>query len=157
MKLLRVIIGTMTLSITACQDLPSFSRSGEVIDIAITDRVSAVTIQVNPGDEIRWTNTLMTPMRVTLLDYVLDKLSCRRNFSGHYYSGAETDLHPNESASLCFMESTYVRYAVRLTSWLSEGDVQGGSNQGRRHSFSLSAQKEPHAVLSGDSVVPLND
>lgn len=118
MKLFNVITGTLALLMTACQHLPSFSRSGEVRDIAITDRLSAVTIQVNAGEEIRWTNTFTTPMRVTLVDYVLDKLSCRRNFNGHYYSGAEADLHPHESASLCFLESTYVTYAVRMTSFL---------------------------------------
>lgn len=59
------------------------------------DRRSVVDrchLQVSGGDEIRWTNTLMTPVRITFLEleYVLDKLSCRNNVGGHFYSGAET-------------------------------------------------------------------
>ncbi len=104
---------SLCLTLVACQIMPTFSRSGEVRDIAIKDRLPAATIQVNTGDEIRWTNTLMTSVRITFLDYVLDQLSCRSNFEGHFYSGAEALLQPNESASLCFHKPGPIRYVVR--------------------------------------------
>jgi plastocyanin len=127
MKLLSVITGTVALLMTACQPLPSFSRSGEVTDIVITDRLSAVTVQMNAGDEIRWTNMHRTPVRITISDYVLDKLSCRSNFSGHFYSGAEALLQPNESAGLCFLVPGTIRYIVRMESaWPSREVSESG-------------------------------
>ena len=104
----------MLAMLAACQSLPSFSRSGEVRDIAIRERLSDAAIQVNAGDEIRWTNKMRTPVRITFSDYVyvLDKLSCRSNFGGHFYNGADTDLQPNESASLCFHKPGAIRYVV---------------------------------------------
>ena len=123
MKLLSVITGTVALLMAACQPLPSFSRSGEVRDIVITDRLSAVTVQMNAGDEIRWTNMHRTPVRITLSDYVLDKLSCRSNFSGHFYSGAEALLQPNESAGLCFRAPGTIRYIIRMESAWPSGEV----------------------------------
>ena len=110
----RSLLLSLCLTLAACQIMPAFSRSGEVKDIAIRDRLSAATVQVNEGDEIRWTNKLMTSVRITFLDYVLDQLSCRSNFEGHFYSGAETLLQPNESASLCFHKPGPIRYVVRM-------------------------------------------
>jgi hypothetical protein len=123
MKLMSFITGTMALLFTACQHLPGFSRSGEVRDIAITERLSAVTTQVNVGDEIRWTNMHSTPVRITVSDYVLDKLSCRSKFRGHFNSGADAHLQPNESASLCFAEPGTIRYVVRIQPKLRNGEI----------------------------------
>lgn len=156
MKLLSFITGTMALLITACQHLPSFSRSGVVNDIAITDRLSAITGQVNAGDEIRWTNKHKTPVRIIFSDYVLDKLLCHNNFGGHFYSGAEADLQPNESASLCFRESTYAKYVVRMASSLPGGEVSiaGAITVDDTELGPPSAQEAPNAALSGDNVIP---
>lgn len=123
MKPVSFIIGIGVLLITACQHLPNFSRSGAVRDIAITDRLSAPTVQVNAGDEIRWTNKHRMPVRVTFWDYVLDKLSCRSNFGGHFYSGADVDLQPDESASLCFSRPSTLLYVVRIQPELRNGEI----------------------------------
>lgn len=156
MKLLSVITGTVALLVTACYHLPSFSRSGEVRDIAITDRLSEVTVQVNAGDEIRWTNQHRAPVRITFSDYVLDKLSCRNNFGGHFYSGAEADLQPNESASLCFRESTYAKYVIRMASSISgeEMNVAGVIQVGATAMSRLSSQEAPNTVLPREEVSP---
>ena len=117
------VLVSIVLTFAACQSLPHFSSSGKVRDITITDRSSAAAVQVNAGDEIRWTNRLMTPVRITFLDYVPDKLSCRNNFSGHFYSGAEAVLLPNESAGLCFDKLGTIRYIVRMQSSLGNGEI----------------------------------
>jgi hypothetical protein len=124
MKDYRTVLSSLFLMLailTACQSLPGFSRSGEVKDIAIGGGASITAIQVTGGDEIRWTNKLRTPVRITFSDYVLDKLSCRSNFSGHFYSGADTALQPNESASLCFYKPGTIRYVVRMD--LGNGEI----------------------------------
>ncbi len=54
MKGKETILISIVLTLVACQSLPYRSSNGEVIDIAIRDRLSAATIQVNAGDEIRW-------------------------------------------------------------------------------------------------------
>ena len=148
MKGCRTVLSSLFLMLamlTACQSLPGFSRSGEVINIAIRDRLSVSAIQVKEGDEIRWTNKLMTPVRITFLDYVLDKLSCRSNFSGHFYSGADTDLQPNESASLCFYKPGTIRYVVRME--LSNGEIaESGQVQVEALSVHSAAQIESIAV-----------
>ncbi len=102
--------------LVACQSLPGFSRSGEVRAITIGNQLSIAAIEAAEGDEIRWTNTLMTPVRIVVLDYVLNRLSCRSNFSGHFYSGAEVTLQPDESAGLCFRNPGTIRYVVRRPS-----------------------------------------
>ena len=117
------VLASIILTFAACQSLPHFSGSGEVRNIEISDRLSTPAVQVNGGDEIRWTNKLMTAVRITFLDYVLDKLSCRNNFSGHFYSGAETVLLPNESAGLCFDKLGTFRYIVRMQSNLRNGEI----------------------------------
>jgi plastocyanin len=160
MKLLGVITGTVALLVTACYHLPSFSRSGEVRDIAITDRfaitdrLSEATVQVNAGDEIRWTNKYGTPVRITFSDYVLDKLSCRRNFGGHFYSGAEADLQPNESASVCFQELTHAKYVVRMASSGGEMHFAGVIQVGDTDLGRLPSQEAPNAVSPREGLSP---
>lgn len=135
----------MSAMLSACQSLPVFSRSGEVKDIVIRDRLSATAIQIDAGDEIRWTNKTMTPVRITFLDYVLDKLSCRSNFGGHFYSGADTDLQPNESSSLCFYKPGTIRYIVHME--LRNGNIaESGQVQVRTLSERPFAQDESAAV-----------
>ena len=146
MKEYRVVLSSLFLMLAACQSLPGFSRSGEVKDIAIRDRLSVTAVQVTGGDEIRWTNKLGTPVRITFSDYVLNKLSCRsNNFSGHFYSGADAALQPNESASLCFDKPGTIRYVIRREPNNEEiaesGQVQVGAFSG--HPFT---QNESSAV-----------
>ena len=129
--------------LVARQSLPHFSRSGEVREIAIRDQLSDAAVQVNMGDEIRWTNKLITPVRITFSDYVLNKLSCRSNFEGHFYSGADTDLQPNESASLCFDKPGTIRYVVRMKldnrKTVESGQVQVGPFSGPVQNESVTA------------------
>lgn len=106
-----MLIGCM-LAFESCQHLPESTRGGYTREVFIHERSPADVLQVNANDEVRWTNRQGVPVRITVLDYVLNNLSCRRNFSGHYYSGAEATLRQNESASLCFRKAGIVRYTI---------------------------------------------
>jgi hypothetical protein len=119
----RTALFSLLLGMEGCHSLPAFSRSGDVREVVIGDRLSASAIRANIGDEIRWTNARETPVRITLVDYVLDRLACRRNFSGHFHSGAEADLQPNERAALCFQSPGTIRYIVRGMSALHNGEI----------------------------------
>jgi hypothetical protein len=123
-----VLIGSV-LTFAACHHLPESTRDGNTKEVFIHERSTFGVLQINAGDEMRWTNRRSVPVRITILDYVLNNLVCRRNFSGHYYSGADTDLLPKENASLCFREPGIVRYTVH-----SQGMFQRGeSNVGHVH------------------------
>jgi hypothetical protein len=119
----KFMVSALLLMLTACQSLPGFSRTGTVIEIPINEPLSSAAVGAHAGDEIRWTNKSTTPVRITFTDYVLDKLSCRHNFSGHFYSGAETVLQPDESAGLCFRKPATLRYTVRMDSASPNGDI----------------------------------
>ena len=37
-----------------CESTPTVTRTGDVKDIVIGDRLSAAEVSLNPGDEVRW-------------------------------------------------------------------------------------------------------
>lgn len=120
--LCKILFFWYLLTLVACHNLPESTRHGDIKEIVIGERFITGPFEVTAGDEMRWTNRQLAPVRITLLDYVLNTLSCRRNFSGHYYSGAESSLLPNESASLCFSKPGTVRYAVHAQGLIRTGE-----------------------------------
>lgn len=113
----KVFLGGETLflvllALSSCQNLPISTRSGDVLDVSISDRLTTSTIEVNVGDEIRWTNSTVEPVHIVFYDRILEHLSCRRNFDGYYTGGAEAILRPNQSASLCFRDPGTIQYAL---------------------------------------------
>lgn len=96
-----------------CQSLSSVPRSGEMKEIFIGEELSHAELSVNTGDEVRWTNTRMVPVRIEFLEPVDGKLSCHNNFGGFFTGRNAATLGPNESASLCFREPINSRYVVR--------------------------------------------
>lgn len=142
----RAVLFGSVLTFAACYHLPESTRDGDTKEVFIHEQSTFGALQINAGDEMRWTNRQLVPIRITVLDYVLNNLVCRRNFSGHYYSGADTNLLPNESASLCFREPGIVRYTVN-----SQGMFQrGASNVGYvhieafpRHTFQQEEERSP--------------
>jgi hypothetical protein len=107
-----------------CQSLPTTTRTGEVKDIVIGDKLPSGEFVVRPGDEVRWVNGRTGPVRVVLLDATTDKqLSCKENFGGWMTSSDTAKLDPNEFASVCFKEPGSVRYTVRMKSTNRSGDI----------------------------------
>lgn len=108
-----VIVAAQLMFMVGCQSLSSVTRSGEMKEIFIGNDLSPAELRVNTGDEVRWTNKRMVPIRIVLLEPVHGKLSCHNNFGGFFTGRNETTLGPNESASLCFREPIDSKYVVR--------------------------------------------
>lgn len=106
----------LLLAVSACHPLPTYTRSGDVKDIVISDTPTTVVVEVRVGEEIRWTNRQSEPVRIIFTDRISDQLLCRRNFCGYFTGGAEAFLNPDQSASLCFRDSGTVRYTVVIQS-----------------------------------------
>jgi plastocyanin len=107
------ILTAPLLYMVGCQSLPSAPRSGEMKEIAIGENLSPAELRVNTGDEVRWTNKHMVPVRIEFLEPVEGKLSCHNNFGGVMTGRNAVTLGPNESASLCFREPVDSKYVVR--------------------------------------------
>lgn len=114
----------LVLLVCGCQSLPPVTRTGEVKDIVIGEKLSSGELVVSPGDEVRWINKRTAPVRVVLLDPVSDKqLSCRHNFGGWMTRSDTAKLDTNETASACFRDPGYIRYTVRMQSTLPSGEL----------------------------------
>jgi plastocyanin len=114
----------LVLLVCGCQSLPPVTRTGEVKDIVIGEKLSAGELTVSPGDEVRWINKRTAPIRVVLLDPVTDKqLSCKHNFGGWMTRSDTATLDTNETASACFRDPGYIRYTVRMQSAMPSGEI----------------------------------
>lgn len=119
------ILTAPLLYMVGCQSLPSAPRSGEVKEIVIGENLSPAELRVNTGDEVRWTNKHMVPVRIEFLEPVEGKLSCHNNFGGVMTGRNAVTLGPNESASLCFREPVDSKYVVHPIA--SRYSTMGGS------------------------------
>ena len=107
-----------------CESTPTVTRTGDVKDIVIGDKLSATEVSVNPGDEVRWINKRTAPVRIVFLDPVLnEKLSCKNNLGGWMSRGDTARLATNETASACFRDAGTFRYTVRMVSALTTGEL----------------------------------
>ncbi len=144
---MQTLVRTLTLAVlgmAACQNLPLSTPDGDITTVTIGERPTSSVLAVNTGDEIRWTNTSMGPVRIVFKERITSRVSCRRNFGGYFTGGLEAILAPNESASLCFGKSGDLHYTITIRSLTSHDPVsQTGSIQvGVRHE-SPSAQPAP--------------
>jgi len=107
-----------------CESTPTVTRTGDVKDIVIGNKLSAPDVSVNPGDEVRWINKRTAAVRIIFLDPVLkDKLSCRNNLGGWMSQSDTVKLATNETASACFRDPGYFRYTVRMESGLTTSEI----------------------------------
>ncbi len=117
-------LAAMILLAVGCSSVPSVTRTGNVQDVTIRDRLSPAEIAVRTGDEVRWINRRQGPVTIIFLDQVADKVSCRQGFGsmmGMRNSNSAT-LDPNESASICFSKPGPVNYTVRMESAQPTGE-----------------------------------
>lgn len=124
MKPMYYIWTSLVVFMAGCQSMPTVTRTGEVKDIVIGEKLSSGELAVSPGDEVRWINKRTAPVRVVLLDPVTDKqLSCKSNFGGWMTPNDTAKLDTNETASACFRDPGYVRYTVRMQSATPAGEL----------------------------------
>jgi plastocyanin len=131
-------IGLLTLVFMGgCESTPTVTRTGDVKDIIIGEKLSAPEVSVNPGDEVRWVNKRTAPVQIVFLDPVgNDRLSCKKNIGGLMTSSDTAKLATNESASACFRDVGQVRYTVRMDTELpgdsitNAGVIQVGGKMG---------------------------
>ena len=114
----------LVIFIGGCQSMPIVTRTGEVKDIVIGEKLSSGELAVSPGDEVRWINKRTAPVRIVLLDPITDKqLSCKNNFGGWMTRSDTAKLDTHETASACFRDPGYVRYTVRMESATPAGEL----------------------------------
>jgi plastocyanin len=132
MQLQRFIIGSALIMLTGCEHslirdsmLPTVTRTGEVKDIVIKERLSPATVTANTGDEIRWINKRQGDAQVILLTPVMERLTCQRNFGG--IMGAEqneytANIDTNDTASICLRDAGELKFVVRAESSHPSGE-----------------------------------
>lgn len=144
MKRLQYMWAVLLFLPLGCESLPTVTRTGQVKDIIIGEKLSSAELVVSPGDEVRWINKRTAPVRVVFLDPVPDsRVSCKDNFGGWNTPNDTAKLGTNETASVCFRDPGYVRYTVRMKSAAPAGEINapgvvkvGGAN----------AQPQPAAI-----------
>ena len=100
----------------ACSTLPTATRTGAVKEIVIGDHLMPAELVVKAGDEVRWINKRIAPVRVVFLDGVSNRLACNNGFGGVTVKSGAASLDPNETASICFKNGGYYRYTIRMES-----------------------------------------
>ena len=117
-------LGVLLLLVLGCQGTPTVTRSGDVKDIIIGEKLSSAEVVVSAGDEVRWINKRTAPVRIVFLDQGAHKqLSCKNNFGGLMTPSGTAKLAMNESASACFRDPGYFRYTVRMESATTTGEI----------------------------------
>jgi len=136
----RMMIGVALLATTVgCASVADTTRTGRIHDVRFGERMTPATLQVEPGDEIRWINGRSMPVTVEFLAGALGSVSCEEGFSKRGLSNLRgtlqesTTLGPNASASLCFGDLGTVDYNARMESAVAGGQVieQGTIRVGR--------------------------
>src|SRR5690242_20658723 len=127
-----IILGSTLLILAGCEtmggeSMPTLTRTGEVKNVVIRDVVEPRSVNVNPGDEVRWINKRQGSVQVIFLSPITENLACQNNFGGTMGVGTKRNeysakLGPNKTASVCFREPGEAKYVVRAESNDSAGE-----------------------------------
>lgn len=114
------VVLTIGMGQFGCTSLPPNSRTATVYDIRIDEALSADSLLVRPGDEVRFVNLRKQNVQVEIPNLIAEDLVCAREFGGGMGSVQENVvLLPNKSASLCFKKPAAVNYIVRMDTALA--------------------------------------
>lgn len=126
MQVQPFIIVSALILLAACQhslvrdSMPTITRTGEIKDVVIKEKLSPATVAAKPGDEIRWINKRQSDVEVILLTPVMDRLTCQRNFGGNMGAADRNQysakIETNDTAGVCFRDPAELKYVVRAES-----------------------------------------
>lgn len=129
----------LPLLFVACNTGPSLkhsTRTGNIADIKITERLNPQMLEVKRGDEVRWINSRGESVDIVFVDSLQGRLSCENGFFNGGVTGMlsknatntnVTTIGPDKYASLCFTTpGTYV-YNARMEASVpgSETNLKG--------------------------------
>ena len=114
------VVFTVGMGQYGCTSLPPNSRTAEVLDVRIDEAISVESLQVQPGDEVRFVNLRKEDVQVEIPNLTAEDLTCAREFRNWMGSVGEiVVLKPNASASLCFKKPIVMNYIVRMDTALA--------------------------------------
>ena len=129
-RTLKVIIGATLVTIaTGCASVAETSRTGDIKEVKLAERLTPSDVRVASGDEVRWINERGMPVTIEFLEGALNDVSCERGFSKRTFSNVMgqrrevATIEPHESASLCFSSAGTVSYNARMESPVAGGQV----------------------------------
>jgi plastocyanin len=127
----RVILCTSLLAIAGCAGVSATSRTGVIHDVRFEEHMTPASLQVQPGDEVRWVNHRSMPVTVEFLSEALDDVTCQRGFDNLMGRQQEmATVQPNQSVSLCFVNPGTVTYNTRMDSAVAGGQmIESGTIQ----------------------------
>lgn len=127
---LRMIIGaTLVASATGCASVSETTRTGNIQEVKLAERLTPTEVQVESGDEVRWVNERSMPVTIEFLEGALKDVSCERGFSKRTLSNLTgqrqevATIEAYKSASLCFTTVGTVSYNARMESPVAGGQV----------------------------------
>jgi plastocyanin len=118
-----VVVLAFCAGLYGCTSLPETTRTAAVHEIKLQEKLTPDNILVQPGDEVRWTNTRKLTAKLEIPQLKSEDLSCQRGFTNWMGMLGETArLKSNETASICFKKAAVVNYNVRAETSLGGGD-----------------------------------
>jgi plastocyanin len=98
----RVILCTALLTIAGCAGVSNISRTGVIHDVRFEEHMTPASLQIQPGDEVRWVNQRTTTVTVEFIGDALNDVTCQRGFDNFIGRQQEVaTIAPNQSVSLC--------------------------------------------------------
>jgi plastocyanin len=126
---MTLLLGLLTVGLSACATLPTRTHTGAVHDVVIKDDgIHPRDLDVVAGDEVRWLNRRRSPVWIHFLQDAVDELSCARGFHAFWGIEESAKIEPGQSVSLCFAEVESIGYRVQPEETVMAGaNVEGGA------------------------------
>lgn len=120
----KLLVIVSIFLIVGCAGLPRTSRTGKIHDVKIAETLSAETLKVSAGDEVRWINYRTDLASIEFTSGVIDSISCHNGFRTVFGKIKTSErLRPGDSASLCFSKTGVFKYNVRAVATVPGGEI----------------------------------
>lgn len=117
-----IVAGMAMLSLWGCANSRAPEPQRAVRYIQIRDTVEPLVLYTTVGDEVRWQNLRLEPVRIGLLgDEDWTSAGCKKGFSWLDVSSGFVTVEPREYVSLCFSRARTLHFNV----WMDAADIRG--------------------------------